>query len=68
MGCGVQDPSLKAPAQAEINWLPHNLLRREGSGLTSTAAFQHLKGAYKKRESDFLHTQIVIGQGGIVLN
>ena len=31
------------------------------------AAFQYVKGAYKKMKSYFLHEQVVIGQGGMVL-
>lgn len=33
-----------------------------------TAPFQHLKGDIKKRRVTFLHRQIVIGQGGMILN
>ena len=32
-----------------------------------TAAFWYLKGAYKRRETNFLHSLIVMGQGGMAL-
>ena len=33
-----------------------------------TAAFQYLKGAYKKMEKDFLPAPVVTGQGAMVLD
>jgi len=32
-----------------------------------TAAFWYLKGAYQRRETNFLHSLIVMGQGGMAL-
>ena len=57
--------------------MPH-LRKAEGAGLVQPGeerdlgrshwAFQYLRGAYNKMETDFLHSLIVIGEGEMVLN